>query len=192
MPELSFANVDFNKAAADVNNAIKDAAYIAVGLGILGFQRAQVQRVELTKQLEQQLRSLNTPIEGYTAFAKEQAATARVLVTEQMSELSRSVEEALAPVREQLAKVVPGDWAELPSLPDLGEQIESQWEAVKSQLNGLAKAVDERVAPARATLHDQFDQIEERLPGTARDLFHSVREAASTQEQAFRSVVGLG
>ena len=33
-------------------SALKDGAYVAIGLGVLGFQRAQVQRVELTKQLE--------------------------------------------------------------------------------------------------------------------------------------------
>jgi len=31
---------------------VKDAAYITVGLGVLAFQRAQVQRVELQKQFE--------------------------------------------------------------------------------------------------------------------------------------------
>jgi hypothetical protein len=35
----------------DLLGSAKDAAYVAIGLGILGFQRAQVQRRELLKQL---------------------------------------------------------------------------------------------------------------------------------------------
>lgn len=51
MPQIKFPNVDFDKAAADLNNALKEAAYVAVGLGVLGFQKAQVQRVELAKRV---------------------------------------------------------------------------------------------------------------------------------------------
>jgi DNA repair exonuclease SbcCD ATPase subunit len=179
MPEFTIPTVDVNKAATDLTNALKEAAYVAVGLGVLGFQRAQVQRVELTKQLEEQLRNLPSPIDGYAQLAKEQAATARALVAEQLASLSKSVEEALAPVRDQLG------------LPDLSEQIETQWAGIRAQLTDLAKAVDERVAPARAQFDEQMDQFEGRLPEAARNLVHSVREAASTQEHALRSVVGL-
>jgi hypothetical protein len=33
----------------DVTNAVKDAAYVSVGLGVIAFQRLQVRRNELTK-----------------------------------------------------------------------------------------------------------------------------------------------
>ena len=145
MPEFNLPNVDIEKAVADFNNAVKEAAYVAVGLGVLGFQRAQVQRVELTKQLEEQFRNLPAavkgPIEGYTQFAKEQAATARTTVNEQLTELAKSVDEAVAPVRQQF--------------------------------------------------EEQLDRLEEVLPQTARDLVQSLRGAASSQEQAIRSAVGL-
>lgn len=36
----------------------KDAAYITVGLGVVGFQRAQVRRQELSKQIDSQLEQL--------------------------------------------------------------------------------------------------------------------------------------
>ena len=32
----------------DVTNAVKDAAYVSVGLGVIAFQRLQVRRNELT------------------------------------------------------------------------------------------------------------------------------------------------
>ena len=38
-----------------VTELARDAAYVAVGLGVLGYQRAQVQRVELQSRLAQDL-----------------------------------------------------------------------------------------------------------------------------------------
>jgi ElaB/YqjD/DUF883 family membrane-anchored ribosome-binding protein len=46
-----------------VTEAMKDAAYVTVGFGVLGFQRAQVRRVELTKQLKPQIGELVTNVD---------------------------------------------------------------------------------------------------------------------------------
>lgn len=37
--------------AEDLANAVKDAAYVSVGLGVIAFQRLQVRRNELAKAL---------------------------------------------------------------------------------------------------------------------------------------------
>lgn len=37
---------------ADVGHTLKDAAYIGIGFGVLAFQRAQVRRHEVTRQIE--------------------------------------------------------------------------------------------------------------------------------------------
>lgn len=37
----------------DVADAVKDAAYVSVGLGIIAFQRLQVRRAELAKALRE-------------------------------------------------------------------------------------------------------------------------------------------
>src|ERR1035441_10106038 len=47
MPELT----NINSLSKGVGNLARDAAYVAVGLGVLGYQRAQVQRVELKNKL---------------------------------------------------------------------------------------------------------------------------------------------
>ena len=47
MPELN----NLNTLSKGVGNLARDAAYVAVGLGVLGYQRAQVQRVELKKKM---------------------------------------------------------------------------------------------------------------------------------------------
>lgn len=166
MPEFKIPNIDVEKAAADFNDALREAAYVAVGLGVLGFQRAQVQRVELMNQLEAQLtalasfsQSLNQQAETYLTSAREQLADAR----EQLVKLS--------------GDVLPSD------RPDAA--------AVRSQLTELAKAVDDAVAPVRQQFEEQIDRLEEVLPQTARDLVQSIRGAAAAQEQAIRTAVGL-
>jgi hypothetical protein len=165
MPNITFPSVDIsqvNQAAADVNDALKEGAYVALGLGVIGFQRAQVQRVELTKQL---------------------------------NDLSARLSELLAPARTQLAKGFPVD---LPTIPDLSQQlnevteaIEEQLGAVRTQLAELAKAVDERVQPVRKQVDEQFDRLEQYLPGGARNVVQSVRSASTGPEQLLRSAVGL-
>ena len=166
MPDIRIPNVDVEKAAADFNEALKDAAYVAVGLGVLGFQRAQVQRVELMKQLESQVdglselsRSVNTQAEHYLAAAREQLTQAR-------SQLAKLSSDALPSDR-----------------PDAA--------ALRSQLTELARSVDEAVAPVRQQFEEQLDRLEEVLPQTARDLVQSLRGAAASQEHAVRSAVGL-
>jgi chromosome segregation ATPase len=161
MPELKIPNAEIEKAVNDLGNAVKEAAYVAVGLGVLGFQRAQVQRVELTKQVESQLSSLghlsatlNSTLEAYLDTLREQIAEARAQV------------------------------ANLPvDLPDAA--------AVREQFSELAKTVDEAVAPVRKQFDEQLDRLEETLPETARNLVQTVRGLAVSQEQALRAAVGL-
>lgn len=166
MPDIKVPNVDVEQAVTDVNDALKEAAYVAVGLGVLGFQRAQVQRVELMKQFESQIatlaslsQSLNVQAESYMRGAREQLADAR----SQLVKLTSDVK--------------PSD------LPDSA--------AVRSQLTELAKAVDDAVAPVRQQFEEQLDRLEEVLPQTARDLVQSLRSAAASQEHTLRSAVGL-
>ena len=48
----------------DVTNAVKDAAYVSVGLGVIAFQRLQVRRNELTKLVGGVRRARGRPGEG--------------------------------------------------------------------------------------------------------------------------------
>ena len=55
----------------DIPAALKDAAYVTVGLGVLAFQRAQVQRVELTKQARQEMDRLSGSVEDRLKTVEE-------------------------------------------------------------------------------------------------------------------------
>ncbi|MGP0030531.1 MAG: hypothetical protein ACLPVF_08490 [Acidimicrobiales bacterium] len=49
MPEMT----NINDLSKGVGTLARDAAYVAVGLGVLGYQRAQVHRVELQNRLSE-------------------------------------------------------------------------------------------------------------------------------------------
>ena len=48
IPEFS---TDLSKAARDLADVARDATYVVIGAGVLGVQKAQVQRQELRKRL---------------------------------------------------------------------------------------------------------------------------------------------
>jgi ElaB/YqjD/DUF883 family membrane-anchored ribosome-binding protein len=194
-----FPNIDINKTAADFNEALKEGAYVAVGLGVLGFQRAQVLRNEWARQLESQWEqlsrlsaTLNSQFEEYAQTARTQGESSRTQWSEQLAEYTRRLDEALAPARASLSKMISAE------LPDLAQQLtqasqalEEQLESARAQLVEFAKVIDEQVRPARQQFDEQFDRMEQRLPDGARGVVQSVRGAAATGEQAWRHAVGL-
>ena len=52
MPDVT---TNINTLSKGVTDLARDAAYVAVGLGVLAYQRAQVHRVELQKRLSKEL-----------------------------------------------------------------------------------------------------------------------------------------
>jgi uncharacterized protein HemX len=48
----------------DVTQSFKDAAYVAVGFGVIGFQKAQVRRQEMNRQLRQQRQQFGDLVKG--------------------------------------------------------------------------------------------------------------------------------
>jgi hypothetical protein len=69
--------------------------------------------------------------------------------------------------------------------------LEGQFEGARGQLAEFVKALDEAVEPTRKQLDEQVTRIEGQLPAGPRSLLQAVREAAASQEQMFRSAVGL-
>jgi hypothetical protein len=49
------ANTNLSTLSKGAKDLARDVAYVAVGLGVLGYQRVQVQRVELKNKLSQDL-----------------------------------------------------------------------------------------------------------------------------------------
>jgi DNA anti-recombination protein RmuC len=144
---------------ADLPTTVKDAAYVTVGLGVLGFQKAQERRVELTKQLEEQrkqLREQRKQLEGQlteiTKVANGQFSTAAKLVEQQVGEaattvkhLARDLDTRLAPVREQLEESI--DALEV-RLPPPARGLVQQARTVAHETEGQVRQVLGLRAPA--------------------------------------------
>jgi len=56
----------------DLTDAVKDAAYVSVGLGVIAFQRLQVRRNELTKAVSGPLGETKGTLEVLGALVGEQ------------------------------------------------------------------------------------------------------------------------
>ena len=117
----------------DIPATLKDAAYVTVGLGVLAFQRAQVQRVELTKQAREEMTRLSGTVD----------------------ERLKTVEERLGGVQEQVEKALDelGD-----RLPDpAAEALKALRAAAKEaqdqirQLVGAAVTAEPAAEPAAPT-----------------------------------------
>lgn len=84
-------------AEKDVVEQLKDAAYVAVGLGVLGAQRLLVERREVVKRVEPQLRS--------AASQLQRLATA---TDEKVNPVLHRVEEKLPPATRELVRSARG------------------------------------------------------------------------------------
>ncbi|GAC1595714.1 MAG: hypothetical protein NVS3B21_18990 [Acidimicrobiales bacterium] len=89
-----------------VTDTLKDAAYVTIGLGVLGFQKAQVRRNELQKQIQTQVKSLETQVKGLDVSVPE--------VRRSFADLAQQVEGYVAPVRSQIDSQIDAIEASLP------------------------------------------------------------------------------
>lgn len=94
---------------ADLQTVLKDAAYVTVGLGVITFQRAQVQRQEIKKQLEAQLgdargnlSKLSETVEERVKQLEERFETVQTQVETALTEIEENVDKALDEVSTRL------------------------------------------------------------------------------------------
>ena len=107
---------------ADVTKTVKDAAYVTVGLGVLAFQKAQVARRDLTKQVETQVTQ----------------------TTDQVKDLSKKVEGRIQPVLGQLEQTVPAQAKDLvKQARTAAEQLQGQ---VRNRTNSKPAAKKTKAA----------------------------------------------
>ncbi|MCU1462342.1 MAG: hypothetical protein JWO37_2417 [Acidimicrobiales bacterium] len=88
---------------ADVQKTLKDAAYVAVGLGVIGFQKAQVRRRELTKQVEDQLKTAESQLSTQRKRVEEQVAVG----AEQLEKLTKQFQQRIDPVLDSIEEKLP-------------------------------------------------------------------------------------
>ncbi len=94
MPDVTTNIGTLSKGVTDL---ARDAAYIAVGLGVLAYQRAQVQRVELQKRLNKDL-----PIDQRIGDVRQGVAKGFKQIDELAESAAQFVEHTLQPIEERL------------------------------------------------------------------------------------------
>lgn len=128
----------------DVTQTMKDTAYVAVGLGVLGFQRTQVAR-----------RELGASLSADTGKLQEQ-------VKAQVGDVGDVVGAQLSEVRTQLAKAVTNLEE---TLEPMAKELEGRLDDVEERLPEQVKAV---VASARQMAEIAAAQVRSLLaPGPA-------------------------
>jgi len=107
MPEFKIPDIDtdLTRAARDIAAVAKDASYVLIGAGVLGYQQAQVQRQELLKRLaepkadlEGRLAAVRTDLSG----ALHSVDTTIEDVAERLEDIIERLEAAVAPLEERL------------------------------------------------------------------------------------------
>ena len=89
---------DADKRARDLAKLAQDAAYVAVGFGVLGLQKAQVRRRELEKQFGKQL----AVAEGPLGDARKEVAKTLKRFDRQLGPWLERLDATLEPVEHRL------------------------------------------------------------------------------------------
>jgi len=126
----------------DIEQNLKDTAYIAVGLGVLGFQRAQVARVELQRNLSSTLDSALTRAPSVTA---PDVGSVEAGMKAQVEDVKTVVEAQLTEVKAQVQKLV-GQVEE--ALEPLTKQLEERLDEVEAHLPEQVKAAVQQARSA--------------------------------------------
>lgn len=82
----------------EITKVVRDAFYVTVGFGLLAFQKAQVQRNEVRKQLDSQLGEAKQQFQGLGKTVEERVK----LVEERLEGIEGRVDTALDQLEERL------------------------------------------------------------------------------------------
>jgi len=72
---------------------------------------------------------------------------------------------------------------------ELAARLDAQTTELRSRLAKVAGEVEERLEPFVDAVDSRLDQLEEKLPGQAREAFRSARTVAKVAQQSLRSRV---
>jgi hypothetical protein len=93
MPEVT----NISSISKGVTDLARDAAYVAVGLGVLGYQRAQVQRVEL-----QNLLSKDASLDQRLGGVRNELTKGIAQLDDLLENATQFIETSLQPLEAQL------------------------------------------------------------------------------------------
>ncbi|HMJ77749.1 MAG TPA: hypothetical protein VK507_17340 [Iamia sp.] len=144
----------------DLTKIAKDALYVGVGAGVIAFQKAQVQRVELTKTVTAQVTEAKSQIEN----------------------LGGTAESLLAEVRTRIEALLGSIDAD-----DVVADLKTRLETLTSTVDGRVKLVEERLDSVEERVEAVLDDLEAKLPEQAREIVKQARVTARDARQQVRA-----
>lgn len=90
----------------NISDNLRDAAYIAIGMGVIGVQRAQVRREELRKQFADQRSQIETRVNDARQTFETRGAEAVKIVGDLVKQTDARVEPLLKAVEVRLDNAV--------------------------------------------------------------------------------------
>jgi hypothetical protein len=94
---MPYVNTNLSTLSKGAKDLARDAAYVAVGLGVLGYQRVQIQRVELKNKLSQDL-----ALEQRLGDVRQGVARGYHQIDDLAESTTNFVESTLQPLEERL------------------------------------------------------------------------------------------
>lgn len=88
----------------DVQRAARDSFYVSIGLGVIAFQKAQVQRQELRKSLTNNLAEARTTLEASLKTAEERLGDAEERLDAVLDDVEAQLPESARTVMSQARK----------------------------------------------------------------------------------------
>ena len=122
MPDVTTNIGSFSKGATDL---ARDAVYVAVGLGVLGYQRVQVHRVELQNRLSQDL-----ALDQHIDEVRQGVAKGFRQIDDLTESAVRLVESTLQPLEDRLP----------PSVTQVSTKAREQAREVRTQIRMRVRA----------------------------------------------------
>jgi ElaB/YqjD/DUF883 family membrane-anchored ribosome-binding protein len=143
---------DAGRDAFDVRKTVSDAGYIAVGLGVLGYQQAQVRRARLVERIQSRTSNLGSC-----------ARTRR----EDLSTLPAKVAERLGAddLRDRVR--------------ELGSKLDSRLASARERANEIGEQTRTKVAPAIDTFETRVSELPNPLPQAAAPAVRVARQLVS-------------
>ena len=97
------AELSLDQITETITETARDAFYVTVGAGVLAFQRLQVQRVELTKSLDEARDNAENALGNFNIDTVTDLVEDRVkLVEERLAAVETSVESLLDQIEDRL------------------------------------------------------------------------------------------
>ncbi len=126
---MTDANTTEHSVTQDVIDLARDITYVAIGLGVLGYQRLQVHRVELASKLPRDF-SLDQAIDDVRGSVRGGVSKG----LDQMDELAESATKLLETTLQPLEERLP------PTVGQLTAKAREQAREMRSQLRQLTDA----------------------------------------------------